>query len=70
MYYFIAVYSASIFMLDAKLIATGFNNLFAEVKRKNDINNPFEEDYIVLAVIKLYMDLVVMLGVIINIFAS
>ena len=57
-------YSVAIFMIDIKLIVTSQNNLFGGVERKDDPEKPFgEDDYTVLAVAKLYMDLVAIIAV-------
>ena len=51
-------YSIGVLIIDIKLIVTGHNDLFVELKRTNSAADgyPFTQDFTNLAVMKLYLD--------------
>ena len=58
------IYCLSVFLIDVKMIVIGENSLFGGVERKDDEENSFaDEDYTVLAVAKLYMDILCIVAV-------
>lgn len=60
-------YSLCVLIIDVKLIVTGHNDLFVEIKRSNSQENPFPQDYTTLTVMKLYLDQICLFMVLIKI---